>query len=74
MAKRPLRLSTPSEARKALTTIVNEVRSGSLTPAQANAMVCAINALLGSIRLDEQGKKLEQLETILQEHESSERP
>lgn len=70
MAKRPLHLSTPAEARKALTTIVNEVRSGSLTPAQANAMVCAINALLGSIRLDEQQRKIEELEAILEEHEA----
>lgn len=73
MAKRPLHLSTPAEVRQALTKIINECRNGDLTPAVANALICGCNAVLGSLRLDEQGRKLEQLETILQERESSER-
>lgn len=69
MAQRPLRLSTAAEARKALTTIVNEIRSGRLTPSQANAMTVAINALLSSLRVDEYGRKVAELESIIKEYE-----
>lgn len=67
--KRPLKLSTPSEVRQALTKVANEVRGGELTPQQGNAIVTACNVVLSSIRLDEQERKIMELETILNEAE-----
>lgn len=67
-------MTTPAEVRAALTKIINETRSGKLSPAVANALICGCNAVLGSLRLDVQEKKIAELETILQERESSERP
>ena len=69
--KRPLRLSTPSEVRQAITKVANEVRSGDLTPQQGNAIVTACNVVLSSIRLDEQERKIAELETMLNNAEKS---
>ena len=71
MPKRPLKLSTPKEVRQALTKTVNEVRSGQLTPQQGNAIVAACNAVLASIRVDEQEKKIAELEILLKDAETS---
>ena len=71
MPKRPLKLSTPKEVRQALTKTVNEIRSGQLTPQQANAIVAACNAVLSSIRVDEQEKKIAELENLLKDAETS---
>lgn len=70
MAKRPLHLSTPAEVRQALTKIINETRNGDLSPSVANALICGCNAVLNSLRLDVQERKLEELEAILEEHEA----
>ena len=70
MAKRPLHLSTPAEVRQALTKIINETRNGDLSPSVSNALICGCNAVLNSLRLDVQKKKLEELEAILEEHEA----
>lgn len=74
VAQRPLRMTTPAEVRAALVKIANECRSGKLSPAVTNALVCACNSILSSLRMDVQEKKIAELEAILQECESSERP
>lgn len=70
MAKRPLKLSTPSEVRQALAKLTNEIRSGDITPNVGNACIVGCNAILSSIRLDEQEKKLLELETLLENKEN----
>lgn len=69
MARRPLRLSTPREVRAAITKVINEIRGGELTPQQGNAIIAGCNAALSSIRIDEQEKRLNELESILEEQQ-----
>lgn len=71
--KRPLHFSTPREVRQSLTKIANETRSGELSPQVANALVCCCNAILGSIRADEQERRIAELEKMLSELEDSRR-
>lgn len=60
-----MKLSTPKEVRAAVTKTVNEVRSGDLTPQQGNAIITGCNVALSSIRIDEQERKISELESIL---------
>lgn len=51
--------------------VTNEIRNGELSPQQGNAIVSACNTVLQSIRVDEQEKKLAQLEALLEEKENT---
>jgi len=64
MAKR-LKLSTPREVRQALARVANMVLNGQLDPKAANAIIYACNAVSGIIRIDEQQKKLDELEQLV---------
>lgn len=57
-----LRMKTPSEVRRSLTYVANKVLAGELDPRSANAIVCAGNAILASLRIDEQQKEMDALE------------
>mgnify|MGYP000951094544 FL=1 len=62
-----LKLTTATEVRRALTRESNMVLNGELDPKRANAIILACNAILSSIRTDEQGKKMAELEELLAE-------
>ena len=62
-----LKLTTATEVRRALTRVSNMVLNGELDPKRANAIILACNAILSSIRTDEQGKKMSELEELLEE-------
>lgn len=62
-----LKLDTPSNIRKSLAKITNMVVNGELPTGQANTIILACNAILGSIRVDEQEKKLQELEQLIKE-------
>ena len=62
-----LKLTTATEVRRALTRVSNMVLHGELDPKRANAIILACNAILSSIRTDEQGKKMAELEELLAE-------
>ena len=62
-----LKLTTATEVRRALTRVSNMVLNGELDPKRANAIILACNAILSSIRTDEQGKKMAGLEELLAE-------
>ena len=62
-----LKLTTATEVRRALTRVSNMVLNGGLDPKRANAIILACNAILSSIRTDEQGKKMAELEELLAE-------
>ena len=64
-----IKLSTPSETRKAIARIANMVLNDELDPKRANTILYACNAVLGAIRTDEQGKRLDELERMLMERE-----
>ena len=62
-----LKLTTATEVRRALTRVSNMVLNGELDPKRPNAIILACNAILSSIRTDEQGKKMAELEELLAE-------
>lgn len=62
-----LKLSTPSEVRKALNRIANMILNGQIDPKSANAIIYACNVVLGAIRTDEQEKRLDELEKLINE-------
>lgn len=65
MPRKRLRLSTPSEVRKAMSKIANAVLNGDIDPKTANTILYACNSVLASIRIDEQQKKIDELEQLL---------
>jgi hypothetical protein len=68
-----LRLSTPTEIRKSLSKVCNLVANGEIDVRYANSITLICNAILGSIRTDEQEKKIRELESILEEIQGSKR-
>ena len=62
-----LKLSTPTEVRKALNRIANMILNGQIDPKSANAIIYACNVVLGAIRADEQEKRLDELTAILKQ-------
>lgn len=68
MARRKnLKLSTPTEIRRALSRIANMVLNGEIDPKAANTIILACNAILGGIKTVEHEKKLLELEQLLNE-------
>lgn len=65
--KRRLKLSTPTDVRKALSRIANMTLNGEIDTKVANSIILACNAILSGIRTDEQEKKIKELEEILNE-------
>ena len=62
-----MKLSTPKEVRKSLATVANMVLNGEIEPKKSNAFVYVSNAILTSIRIDEQEKQIQELKQIVQE-------
>ena len=65
--KKFLKMSTPEQIRRTINRINNMLLNGELDPKTANAMIYGCNSALGSIRLDEQEKRLDELEKLLKE-------
>ena len=70
-AKKHLKMTNPGEVRRAMTRVSNMVLNGEITPQQANALIYAGNAVLSSIRADEQERRLTELEAKLTELEGA---
>jgi hypothetical protein len=60
-----LKLNTPMEVRRTLVRVSNMVANGEIDSKRGNTIILACNAVLGAIRIDEQQKKIEELEQIL---------
>jgi hypothetical protein len=67
--RRTLKISSPSEIRRAISRIANMVLNGEIDSKTANTILYACNVALGSIRTDEQQKKIDELERIVEEME-----
>lgn len=65
MGKIRLRLSTPTEVRRTLARVANMVVNDEIDTKTANTIILACNAILGAIRTDEQQRKIEELEVML---------
>ena len=70
MANKRLKMSTAREARQAANRIANMLLNREIDPKTANAILYAINVTLGSIRVDEQQQKLDELEKMVEEIKS----
>ena len=67
------KLSTAKEVRKALASVANGVLSDTIDPKKANAFVYVTNAILQSIRLDEQEKEIQELKELVEQIQESKR-
>lgn len=65
-------MSTPQEVRRAIARVANMVINGELEAKAANAILYACNAILGAIRVDEQQRKLDELEQMVEEMKKKE--
>ncbi len=66
MARRKsLKLDTPQAIRKALSRVSNMVLNGEIDPKAANTLILACNSILSAIRVDEQEKKITEIEKFL---------
>ena len=64
--------STPKEVRKTLSTLVNLVANDEIDQKKANSIVYVTNAILQSIRIDEQEKQIQELKQIVEEIKANE--
>lgn len=67
MARIWLRVGTPTEVRRTLSRIINMVANHEMDSKSANTIILGCNAVLSSIRSDEQEKKIEELASMLEE-------
>ena len=67
MPKKRLKMSTPEQIRRTINRINNMLLNGEIDPKTANALIYGCNSALGSIRLDEQQAKLDELEQVIGE-------
>lgn len=67
MSKIRLKTGTPQEVRRTITRIMNMVANGEMDSKTGNTLIVGCNAVLSSIRADEQKKKIEELERVLEE-------
>lgn len=67
MTKKRLKLATPQDVRRTLARVANMTINGEIDPKAANTIILACNAVLSSLRTDEQQKKIDELEKLLEE-------
>lgn len=67
MAQIRLKTKTPAEVRRTLSRVMNMVVNGEMDTKIANTIILGCNAILSSIRKDEQEKQIEELATLLEE-------
>ncbi len=65
MAKLRLKTRTATEVRRTLTRVMNMVANGEMDHKTANTIILGCNAVLSSIRTDDQQRKIDELERIL---------
>lgn len=66
-----VKLSTPAEVRRTLSKIANMLLNNEIDPQRATAITNCCNSVLNCIRIDEQQKKLAELEKLLDEVEAN---
>lgn len=60
-----LRMKTPTEIKRTLARVANMALAGEIDTKTANTIILVCNAVLGAIRIDEQQRKIDELEKIL---------
>lgn len=69
--RKTMKLSTPEEIRRAISRIANMVLNGEIDPITAKALIYACNSALTAIRTDEYKRKVEELEALLIEKDTT---
>lgn len=67
VAKRRLNLSTPRDIRKSANRVANMLLNGEIGAKAGQAIISACKVCLESIRTDEQGKRLDELEELVEQ-------
>ena len=67
MAKRRLKFDTPRDVRQSATRVANMLLNGEIGAKAGQAIISACKVCLDSIRTDEQEKKLDELEKIVEQ-------
>lgn len=62
-----LRMRTTTEIKRTLARVANMALNGEIDTKVANTVILACNAILGAIKTDEQRKKIDELEELLNE-------
>lgn len=62
-----LRMRTTTEIKRTLARVANMALNGEIDTKVANTVILACNAILGVIKTDEQQKKIDELEELLNE-------
>lgn len=62
-----LRMRTPAEIRRTLARVANMALNNEIDTKTANTIILACNAVLSAIRTDEQQRKIDELEELLNE-------
>lgn len=65
MGKLHFRFKTAKDVRNSISRVNNMVANGEMDTKTANTIICGCNTLLGSIRADEQQKKIDELAAIV---------
>lgn len=65
MAQIRLKTKTPIEVRRTLSRVMNMVANGEMDNKTANTIILGCNTVLSAIRTDEQQRKINELENIL---------
>ena len=60
-------MRTPTEIRRTLARVANMALNGDIDNKTANTIILACNAVLSAIRTDEQQKRIDDLEMILED-------
>lgn len=66
MPRKRLKMASAREIKRTMNRVSNMVLNGELEPKAANAIIYACNTTLGSIRIDEQEARLDELEAMLE--------
>lgn len=67
MARMTLKTKTATEVRRTLSRVMNMVVNGEMDHKTANTIILGCNAVLSSIRTDDQQRKIDELEKIVNE-------
>lgn len=62
-----LKIRTATEVRRTLSRVMNMLANGEMDNKTANTIILGCNAVLSAIRIDEQQRKIDELERILNE-------
>ena len=66
MARIRLRMTNPRDVRRTLVRVANMVINGELDPKVVNSITGIANSILGSVRVDEQQRQIEELAEIME--------